>query len=187
MTTDYNVIADLGRITPDSVDLDRLADYHAVLGASPLNDHVELIVTLPAASLRQAVSTALTVIEAQLGFEPFIVRAMPTAAFDQGFDVLDATRAISASEAAALLGVTASAVRQRLATGSLAGGRDGRDWRVSARLANLYDGDGQRVARLVVPAGQEIVYEGTRYAPTGTGHSVGANPVAYTYTPVTCS
>lgn len=182
--TEYNVIADLGLTDHESVNLDDFAEYHAVLAASPANGHLELIVTVPGDGMRQAVSTALSVIQERLGFEPFVVRAMSTAAFDQGFDVLDSTSTITVREAADLMGVTPAAVRQRLASGSLAGYREGRDWRVNARVAVLCAPSGEQVARLRVPAGQPVVHEGTRYAPTGNGSSVGADATAYSYLPV---
>lgn len=185
--TDYNVMLDLGTREPGAVDLDPFAPYSGVLGGTPLGT-VELILTVPAARIDQAVVTATGALWRELGIEPRAVRALSTEDFDTGFDVLDATTTITVAQAAELLGVTPSAVRQRLNAGTLSGTRTGRDWTVSARLAALYageDGDAPLVARLHAPAGQLIVYEGTRYRPTGNGHSVGGQPTAYTYVPAT--
>ena len=184
MSNEYNVMIDLGEVAPDDVDLDAMAEYHAVLAAGAVDGHLELIITLHADDLRQAVSTALTVTEARLSIPPFAVRALSTAGFDAGLDVLDQVVRLTVGQAADLLGVTTAAVRQRLDRGTIPGRRLGRDWLVNARLANLYTADGELVARVHVPAGQHpIVHDGVRYVPTGGGHSVGEDPIAYSYVP----
>jgi excisionase family DNA binding protein len=178
--TSYTVLLDLASTDPEQFDLTPFADYHAVLASSP-SGHVELVCTVEAGNMRQAVSTVLADAYDRLRFEPFAARVLSTAAFDGGHDLNDTTQTISVAEAAAALGVTPSAVRQRLTSGSIAGQRVGRDWRVNSRLANLYDGD-HHVARLLVPAGEHaIVHDGVRYEANGGGHSVGAEPTAYTY------
>ena len=128
-TSDYNVIIDIGHIQPDGVDLDVLAVYHAVAAGTPTGS-VELILTMPAESLLQAITTTLSAVQALTRYEPFVVRAMSTAAFDAGYDIVGEPDTLSVGEAADRLGVTASAVRQRLSAGSLAGRRVGRDWRL---------------------------------------------------------
>lgn len=177
---DYTVLLDLGDTDPDTFDLDPFAPFHGVLGATPAR-HVELVLTVPATNMLQAITSTLPFVTGTLGFEPYVVRAMSTTAYDAGFDMLDSTQVITVAEAARLMGVTPSAVRQRLASASLAGHRDGRDWRVHARLANLYAATGEPVARIRVPAGQEVVHDGIRYRPTGGAHSVGIDPLAHSY------
>ena len=130
MSTDYNAIVDLG-IPGEPADelLAPLAVFHAVAAASRRGT-VEVILTLPAESLRQAVTTALAVCQAASGREPVAVHVLTTADFDAGLWLTPGSDELSVAEAAELLGVTPSAVRQRLANRTLAGWRAGRDWRV---------------------------------------------------------
>lgn len=126
-TTDYNAIVDLGVREPADEILDALADYHpALIGGR--RGTIVAIITLPAENLRQATLTALAVTTAAIGREPFGVHVMTTADFD-AYWAGDGEE-ISVQEAAQILGVTASAVRQRLSAGTLPGTRKGRDWRL---------------------------------------------------------
>jgi len=127
MSTDFNAVVDVGRVDPEAFDLDAFAAHSGVLAGSPLGT-AEVILTLPAESLGQAAITALALVTAA-GYTPRAVRVMTAAAFDAEYG-LDPADTISVTQAAAALGVTTSAVRQRLGSGSLPGSRDGRDWRL---------------------------------------------------------
>lgn len=131
---DYTVLVDIGRVDPDTVDLDPLADWHTIAAGTPLGT-VELVLTLPADTLRQAVTTALTVVAAA-GHHPHAVRALPTTDYDAGHDLPADTATLSVPEAARLLHVTPQAIRARLAAGTLPGRRIGRDWRIPRTVIN---------------------------------------------------
>lgn len=127
MTTEYNALIDIGSAKPDDVDLDAFAQHHGVLAGTPYGT-LEVILTVPAETLQQAAVTALALVAAA-GHQPQALRVMTTDAFDNGYAQPE-PQTFSVAEAAQVLGVTPSAVRQRLAGGSLPGRRDGRDWRI---------------------------------------------------------
>ena len=128
MSTDYNVLIDIGRVDPDGLDLDVLAEWSAVAAGTPLGT-VEVVLTIPARTLRQAAATGLSVVEAA-GLETRSVRVLTTAAYDAGLDVGVEPETVSVADAARILGISPQAVRQRLGAGSLPGRRVGRDWRI---------------------------------------------------------
>lgn len=127
--TDYNVMLDIGPVDPEVFDLKPFAPYGGALSATPARTQ-ELILTIPGKDIGQAITTALAVFETTLRYEPYVVRAMSTAAFDAGVDLPPSPESISVGEAAARLGVTPSAVRQRLSADRFPGERVGRDWQV---------------------------------------------------------
>lgn len=122
----YNAVIDVGRAEPRDEYLEALAEHSPVLAAAPRGT-LEVVLSLPASSLRQAVVTALALVEAA-GLTPRSIEVLTSEDFDARSADDGAT--ISVAEAAELLGVTASAVRQRLGAGTLPGRRIGRDWRL---------------------------------------------------------
>jgi len=109
--------------------VDAFSDYHPATGTTDLGN-VGVHITFPAASLAQATTTALALAARYAGAQLLALEVMPTSEFDARVDADPRGGEISVAEAAELLGVTPSAVRQRLATGSLPGARVGRDWRI---------------------------------------------------------
>jgi len=157
MTTMYNAVVNVGRVEPLDNYLEQLYGYHAVLASTP-EGAVEIIISLPAETLRQAVTTALAVVEAA-GLAPDAIEVLTSAAFDARHGEDDG-ETISVTDAAELLGVTASAIRQRLAAGTIEGRRVGRDWRlpkaaIEARAAGQFRGltpeDAQQIAERRAP------------------------------------
>ncbi len=140
--TDYNVMLDVGRVDPDAFDLTPFETYGAVLAPTPVGT-IELVLTIPGHNIGQAITTALNASWNALKYEPYIVRAMSTAAFDAGLDLPSAPETMSVGEAAGKLGVTASAVRQRLSSGTLPGARVGRDWRVPTQVVEAIAANGR--------------------------------------------
>ncbi|MCV2396182.1 helix-turn-helix domain-containing protein [Actinotalea sp. M2MS4P-6] len=130
MAASYNVVVDIGRVDPVALDLDPLAELHAV-AAGTCYGTLELILTLPAEDLRQAASLGWSVVKAA-GHEPQALTVMTIADFDLRWG-LDEPATITVREAAELLGVSPQAVRQRLDSGSLPGERRGRDWHLPKR------------------------------------------------------
>jgi excisionase family DNA binding protein len=134
----YNATVDVAKreqLTDDQVDaaMARLEQYHPALGGSP-RGWQSAIISLPAASLMQATSTALALVEAAFGAPALAVEVMTTAEFDarQGWSPMPDL--VSVSEAAELLGVSRQRVLQRIEAKTLPATRVGRDW-VIARSA----------------------------------------------------
>lgn len=129
-TTDYNVTVGI-ETDPETFDLNPFAEWSAVLGAAPQGGQ-QLVLTIPAQGLRQAIGTALSIVEAA-GLTPQAVDALTTVDYDYRSAVA-ATDTVGLPEAAEILGVTREAVRQRAASGSLPATKNGRDWRISRAL-----------------------------------------------------
>jgi len=134
MSTDYNLTVEItSRFTADVAEelLDALADYHPAVGRSP-RGRVEVIVTLPAADLRQAIATGLAVLErAAHPAKVTCVEAMTTKEFDARTDALNPVEIpelVSITEAADALGVSRQAVHQRIEAGTLPAAQIGKTW-----------------------------------------------------------
>lgn len=134
MSTDYNLTVETThRYTVEVAEqlLDALADYHPAVGRTSRN-RLEVIVTLPAADLRQAIATGLAVVErAAHPAKVTSVEAMTTKEFDARTDVDDPVEIpelVSITEAAAALGVTRQAVHQRIEAGTLPATQIGKTW-----------------------------------------------------------
>jgi excisionase family DNA binding protein len=126
--TDYNARLEFHTCKDvDELLIDRLADYHSATGRSP-RGWVEVTITVPAESLRQAVSTALAVAEGAQVAPVLGVEVLPTAEFDARNGLAPMPELVSVTEAADLLGVSRQAVLQRLESGSLAGQKVGNTW-----------------------------------------------------------
>jgi len=129
--TDFNARIEYAtrRVIDDEL-IEALAGYHPATGRTDTG-WVEVCITLPADDLTQAIIRALAV-GGHAHTAPLLgLEVIPTAEFDarvQGGD--DAAQTVGVAEAAGLLGVTASAVRQRLGAATLPGDRIGRDWRL---------------------------------------------------------
>lgn len=112
--------------------VDRLVDYHPAVGPSDLVSGArEAVITLPAASLSQAITTVRAV-AAPLGVLHGL-EIVPTAAWDHRLGrTTNEDDLIGVTEAAGALGVTPQAVRERLAAGTLPGRKIGRNWALPA-------------------------------------------------------
>lgn len=134
-STDFNVVADVSirRLDEPVIDhvMDALVDYAGVISRAP-DGRTQITITLPAASLRQAITTALSVIDDAI--EPAAVtaiEAMTTKEFDARSEALEfqpVPDLVSISEAAAALEVSRQAVHQRIESGSLPATRVGSTW-----------------------------------------------------------
>ena len=123
---DYN--ATLTFTPVDGVDddelVDRLVDYHPAVGPSDLVSGArEAVITLPAASLSQAITTVRAV-AAPLGVLHGL-EIVPTAAWEHHLGrTTNEDDLIGVTEAAGALGVTPQAVSERLAAGNSARPQD---------------------------------------------------------------
>lgn len=125
--TEFNVIAELP-LRKHSAEqagqlVDKLADFHPAIATSPLG-WCEVTMTVQGETIGQAVVVA----SALLG-EVVSITAMTTEEFDRrpvGVEQLG--ELLSATEAAAELGITRQAVQQRLEAGRLPGVKVGPQW-----------------------------------------------------------
>jgi excisionase family DNA binding protein len=110
-----------------------LADFHVAVSRSDAG-HTEAIITLPAESLRQAASTALSIAETQ--GEVLVLEVLPTAEFDRRLGLTPMPELLSVPEVAKALAVSPQAVRQRVESGSIPATRVGKHWLVQASVVD---------------------------------------------------
>lgn len=135
----YNVIAELDtEFGPENAEqlLGPIADYSGAAGRSELG-HAEVVFTLPAATLRQANSTALAILETY----PWPLRSLRvllTADYDRLLDGVDLPPLLSVQETADRLGISRQAVIKAISTRRLPAVRVGGTWivRESSVLAH---------------------------------------------------
>ncbi|UNX55244.1 helix-turn-helix domain-containing protein [Georgenia sp. TF02-10] len=133
MSTSYNATVELdmlGRKAPDSLVehvIDDLAEYAAAVTTAPTG-HLAIILSVDAASLTQAVRTAVAVAESSTGRTVVAVAAMTTDDFYARAGLEPVPELLSVTQAAEQLGTSRQAVLQRLETGSLAGQKVGNAW-----------------------------------------------------------
>lgn len=127
----YNATAEIRTRDLEQL-VDQLADVHAV--ASPTaGGWAEVVITVPAENLRQAVTTASALVHQAAGDATVRrLEVLTTEAFDARQGLAPLPELVSATEAAAALGVSRQAVLQRLESGSLPGRKVGNGWVVPA-------------------------------------------------------
>lgn len=112
----YNITADVAASEHDGEHIiDALEGYHpAVMHAG---NRATIIMTLPAEDTRQAVRTALAVLQSNVDRELLSLEVMTTEDFDrrEGFDVVP--ELVAVSEAAEILGTSRQAVQQQIDRG----------------------------------------------------------------------
>lgn len=127
---DYNATITLGssKLTEELGDklVEALGDYHPAVGMGRAG-RVEVILTYPADSPRQATSTAWALAES-VDLDVSGIEVLPTSLWDQRDDSVEIPRLVSVAEAAEILGISRQAVAQRLDVGSLIGTRVGKVW-----------------------------------------------------------
>ena len=139
---DYNATLTITPSSPvedDPVDvlMDAFADYHPAVGDAPASPGaLQVVITLPAHTLAQAVATA-TALAAQVG-DLEGIEVIPTQVWDRREGLkIDDVELVSVTEAATILGLTSQAVRDRITAGTLPGRKIGRNWLVpTAALAS---------------------------------------------------
>lgn len=127
MHTLYNAVAELDRpaknVSDDEVDklMDFASVYSPAVGASP-HGRLEMTVTIPAMTLRQAVHTATALLEdagAAIAAGVSSIEVMSTADFDDRVGMERLPSLIGSAEAAELLGVSRQRVAQLVDSGQL--------------------------------------------------------------------
>ena len=140
---DYNATLTITPSSPlkddDPVDvlMETFADYHPAVWDAPASPGaVQVVITLPAHALAQAVATA-TALAAQVG-DLEGIEVIPTKVWDRREGLkIDDVELVSVPEAATILGLTSQAVRDRITAGTLPGRKIGRNWLVpTAALAS---------------------------------------------------
>ena len=110
--------------------MDALEPWHPAIGAS-VRGFTEAVVTLPAESIRQAISAANAIAAeacAEAGGNVLAIEVMPTMEFDTRDTLSPMPDLLSVTQASTRLGISPQAVRQRLETGSLIGAKVGSTW-----------------------------------------------------------
>ncbi len=138
MTDLYNAIvtlnqpyrgADLEQFV-DQVHTD-LANYSPATTASPTG-HAQVIITLPAENVRQAITTAFGIFhEAGIEITTLGFEVLPTAEYDHRANITPVPDLVSVTEAAQALGVSRQAILQRIEKGTLPARRLGNSWAVA--------------------------------------------------------
>lgn len=127
----YNVTVELDRKDDPKGDgaaaialVDALEGYSPAAGPSVFG-RLEVVITVPAETLRQAVTTGLAVVEAAAGVRALAVDALATDDFDRRHGVEPMPELLGVTEAAALLNVSRQRVLQLVDAGTLPGRRVG--------------------------------------------------------------
>lgn len=132
MTENYTAtieldIRDDGTDEPDDAIIDALSEYALNVGRSPLG-YVEIVVTVPAASITQAAQTIAAVIAETLGVMILSIELMTQDEYARRVGVKPMPELVSVTAAAEIAGVSRQAILGRLATGSLPGKKVGNTW-----------------------------------------------------------
>jgi excisionase family DNA binding protein len=132
MTETFNVVAETDAPAAGAEQLlDVLADYSPAVGRSPFA-RTEVTITLPATGLRQAVATAVRVLEDAVAPHRLLsLEVLTTADFDRRAGLTPVPALLSVTEAAQELGVSRQAVLQRIESGRLPATRVGSAWAIS--------------------------------------------------------
>jgi len=128
---DFNARVELDSRDFDESAIDVLMDvvepYAGVVARAVHGGRVELILTIPATDLRQAVITATSVVLAT-GHTPYALEVLPTDEFHRRIDVESMPELLSVPEAADELGVSRQRALQLVNAGQLAGVKVGDTW-----------------------------------------------------------
>lgn len=108
--------------------LERFADHHPALARSLLG-RLDLILSLPAVGLWQAIATVRALV-ADLPVTRLVVETSDD--FDRRSEAEVPTRLLSVTEAAEQLGMTRAGVQRRIDSGTLAAVRVGNAWAIPA-------------------------------------------------------
>lgn len=116
----WNVTLELGEspVAEERADalMEALVDYHPAVGVG-YRGSPSVTISLPAENLRQALSTAIVLIESAAGSPATYAEAMPTSDFDEREGFLSIPGLLSASAAGEYLGVSRVRVNQMIDEG----------------------------------------------------------------------
>lgn len=104
-----------------------LAPYSPAVGRSPLG-YIEVVVTIPAASLTQAAQSITAVVADHIGATILSIELMTEAEYSRRVGVKPMPELVSVTAAAEIAGVSRQAILARLETGSIAGEKVGNTW-----------------------------------------------------------
>lgn len=130
--TSYNVTIELdqafGAKSAERA-VEALVGFHPAVGGT-CRGSTEIVVTVQAERVHAATSAALGLVQMHDLGEPVAVRTQTTADFDRKLGLTPAPELLSVTEVAAVLGITRSAVLQRIDNGSLAAQKVGSTYAV---------------------------------------------------------
>lgn len=140
---DYNARIELDLRVPTNPDaagdqadklMDHLEDYSGTVARTP-QGRFELIYTLPADSIRQAVSTALAIAETT-GAPIYVIEVLPAKEFHERVDTAAMPELVSVPQAAELLGVSRQRALQLASGGQLDAVKVGDAWVIPRRAVD---------------------------------------------------
>lgn len=158
---DYNARVELDSRNFDEAAVylltDALEPYSGTVARAVHGGRVELMLTLPAKDLRQAVMTAIS-ITLSTGFSPYALEVVPTDDFRQRITGAPVPELLSVPQTAQEFGVSRQRVLQLVNAGEIAAVKVGDTWAVprsavAARAAELAARTGLRWSGTVVPYG----------------------------------
>lgn len=108
--------------------VDALVGYHPGISPGP-RGQLDVVISLPAETLRQAINTSLAVLEQAVG-QVTTIEVMTTDDYDARQGLAPMPELLSVTETAHTLGISRQAVLQRLESGSLHGSKVGNAWAI---------------------------------------------------------
>jgi excisionase family DNA binding protein len=171
----YNATVELTDRSSDQLAdhlVDNLADYSPAVSRS-VGGRLEVVLTVPADSLRQAVITALALVAAA-GHDAYAVEVLPTDEFDRRLGLEPVPELLSVTEAAAALGVSRQAVQQRIDAGTLPARKVGKAYAVPQAavtrkpptqvvFGERYEAEAYLTSRAGGSAGYEVIRAGEEW------------------------
>ena len=138
----YNAVAEIdGPVTDDTTDeiIDALDAYSVAVATSELGHH-ELTITLPGDTARQAITTALAVVDSLItnripDTTLRSMRVLPTSDYDILTDRIAGEPTLSVADVAAMGNLSRQAVQKAITTGRLPAGKFNGRWVVSEGAA----------------------------------------------------
>lgn len=132
MTENYTATVELdirddGTGDRDDGIIDALDAYSPAVGRSPLG-YIEVVLTVPAATLTQAAQTITSVIAESVGATILSIEIMSVDEYSRRVGVKPMPELVSVTAAAEIAGVSRQAILARLETGSIAGEKVGNTW-----------------------------------------------------------
>ncbi|TFV83143.1 helix-turn-helix domain-containing protein [Blastococcus sp. CT_GayMR16] len=160
--TDYNARIELDSRDFDEAAVDVLMDvvepYSGVVARAVHGGRVELILTVPAADLRQATITAMSIVLAT-GHQVYALEVLPTDDFHQRINATPVPELLSVTQTADELGISRQRALQLVNAGQLDAVKVGDTWvvprpAVTARVAEVADRR-QRVEAALLADGEK--------------------------------
>ena len=191
MTENYTATVELdirddGTGDRDDNIISALEAYSPAVGRSPLGN-IEVVVTVPAATLTQAAQTISSVIAEGIGATILSIELMSVDEYSRRVGIVPMPELVSVTTAAEIAGVSRQAILSRLESGSITGEKVGNTWVVQKSsvypVLDLVDGDHRTVHKMRGEPLETITHDGVTYRKTGGRHNVGGGTWSISYAP----